>query len=144
MTQTSASTIRSTTFAVTALSILPHIFCCGIPVVAALISLGTTVGLAASLASNPLYQFVDAYHGWLLAVAVANVGVSGGLNYVAYRIDCRTAASSSCAHGDCAPKKANSLRMFMISLALLAVDVAWFGAEEWVLRLHHGNENHSH
>lgn len=144
MTQTSASTIRSTTFAVTALSILPHIFCCGIPVVAALISLGTTVGLAASLASNPLYQFVDAYHSWLLALAVGSVVVSGGLNYVAYRIDCRTAPTSSCTHGDCAPKKTNSLRIFLISLVLLAVDVAWFATEEMVLGLHHSNENHSH
>ncbi|MFZ2586705.1 MAG: hypothetical protein WAZ18_01065 [Alphaproteobacteria bacterium] len=141
-----ANQLRRTTFVVTALSVLPHIFCCGIPVVAGLISLGTTLGLAASLASNPLYMFVDAYHGWLLAAAFVSVGMSGILNYMAYQIDCRTAAQSSCHHGDCKPKKSQSFKVFMVSLALLAVDVAWFATEEMVLGLHHheAHAGHSH
>ena len=77
MSTVSTTSLRRTTWVMTMVSVIPHIFCCGIPVVAALVSLGTTVGLAASLSSNPLFMFVDAYHGWLLAVAVASVGVSG-------------------------------------------------------------------
>lgn len=137
----STTAIRKTTFAVSALSILPHIFCCGIPAVAAIIALGTTVGLGAALAGNPFYEFVDAYHAELLAVAIASVVLSGVLNFVAYRIDCRTAATSACTHGDCQPKKSSAFRVFFLSLALLAVDVAWFVAEEHVLGLHHHGEH---
>jgi len=128
--------IRRTTGVVSALSILPHILCCGIPVAMALISLGTTVGLAGVLATNPLYRFVDNYHTLLLTIAIASVVLSGILNFVAWRIDCHTAASH-CHHGDCAPKKRTSLTIFYVSLALLAVDVAWFTTEEEILGLHH-------
>lgn len=137
----STAAIRKTTFAVSALSILPHVFCCGIPAVAAIIALGTTAGLGAALAGNPFYEFVDAYHIELLSIAIASVLLSGVLNLVAYRIDCRTAETSACHHGDCKPKKLHAFRVFFLSLALLAVDVAWFAGEEFVLGLHH-HEHH--
>jgi hypothetical protein len=145
-TPVSTAAIRKTTFAVSALSILPHIFCCGIPAAAALIALGTTVGLGAALAGNPFYQFVDTYHSELLAVAIASVILSGILNLVAYRMDCRTAATSACNHGDCKPKKSHAFRVFFLSLALLMVDIGWFVAEEHVLGLHHHehHEEHAH
>lgn len=130
--------LRRTTGLVSALSILPHIFCCGIPAAMALISLGTTVGLAGVLATNPMYRFVDNYHAILLGIAVGSVVLSGILNFVAWRIDCHTAASH-CHHGDCAPKKRGSFKIFLFSLALLCLDVAWFATEEEVLGLHHGH-----
>jgi hypothetical protein len=137
-----ANTLRQSTGLMTALSIIPHLFCCGIPAVAALISLGTTVGLAASLAGNPFYQFVDAWHTELLMVAVASVIVSGILNFIAYRMDCRAAGQDSlvkghCAHADCTPKKTSSFKIFVISVVLLMLDIAWFITEEKVLGLHH-------
>ncbi len=128
--------IRSTTGIISALSILPHIFCCGIPAVMALISLGTTIGLAGVMATNPLYRFVDNYHTILLGIAIGSVVLSGILNFVAWRIDCHEAASH-CHHGDCAPKKRSSFKIFLFSLALLCVDIAWFATEEEVLGLHH-------
>ncbi len=137
-------TLRRTTSLLTALSVLPHLFCCGIPAVTALISLGTTVGLAASLAGNPFYQFVDTYHAELITIAVASVAFSGLMNFIAWRIDCRTAAHSACHHGDCTPKKNNSLKLFGLSCALLAVDLAWFAAEENVLGLHHHGHEAEH
>ncbi|RYG58435.1 MAG: hypothetical protein EON60_13180 [Alphaproteobacteria bacterium] len=132
------STIRRTTGLVSVLSILPHVFCCGIPAIMALISLGTTIGLAGVLATNPMYQFIDAYHGILLTIAISSVVISGILNYVAYRIDCHTAASH-CHHGDCTPKKRTSAKIFYVSLVLLALDLAWFATERNLLGLHnHG------
>lgn len=132
--QATASPLSKGTYIVTLLSVLPHIFCCGIPVIAAFISLGTTVGLGAALATNPVYNFVDAYHTQLLMLAIGGVTLSGILNLIAYRIDCRKAA---CTHGDCRPKKLKSFRIFLISLALLMLDLAWFAAEEHLLGLHH-------
>ncbi|MCP5405557.1 MAG: hypothetical protein H6922_04995 [Pseudomonadaceae bacterium] len=134
-------TLRRSTFVISALSILPHVFCCGIPAVAGLISLGTTVGLGAVLAANPLYKLVDAYHTELLTLAVAGVLMSGVFNLIAYQIDCRKAA---CTHGSCAPTKLRSFRIFLISLALLAVDLTWFAVEEEVLALHHHAEDAAH
>lgn len=145
-TNLSAQNVRKTTLWMSLLSILPHIFCCGIPAIAAMISLGTTVGLGAVLATNPLYSFVDQYHSILLMVAVAGVTFSGILNFIAYRIDCREAA---CSHGNCKPKKRRSFRIFMLSLFLLMLDLAWFATEEYVLGLHHHghdahHEGHAH
>ena len=138
-------TIRASTSWVSMLSILPHLLCCGIPAVAALISLGTTVGLAASLASNPFYQFVDAWHFELVMLAIASVVISGIFNLVAWRIDCREEAKTSlvhghCAHGNCAPRKNTSLKIFAVSVVLLMLDLAWFATEEKVLGLHHHHE----
>lgn len=129
-----ATTIRKSTLAMSLLSILPHLFCCGIPAIAGLIALGTTVGLGAALASNPVYSFVDTYHTQLLMVAISGVVLSGVLNFIAYRIDCRKA---SCDHGSCAPKKTKAFRVFIISCILLVLDIAWFATEEYVLELHH-------
>ncbi len=134
------TTILRSTSIISVLSILPHIFCCGVPVAMAIISLGTTIGLAGVLATNPLYQFVDNYHTILLIIAIASVVLSGILNYVAYRIDCHTAASH-CHHGDCQPKKRSSLKIFYFSLALLVLDLAWFATEEFGLHLHHGGHH---
>ncbi|MCA3244797.1 MAG: hypothetical protein INF43_05820 [Alphaproteobacteria bacterium] len=141
----SATRLRQTTSLVTMLSVLPHLLCCGIPALTALIALGSTVGLAASLAGNPFYQLVDTYHTELVLLAIASVAFSGVMNFIAYRIDCREAAQANqaalvhgtCHHGDCTPKKNTSLKLFAISCVLLALDLTWFYTEEHVLGLHH-------
>ncbi len=151
----SATQIRKTTSAVTMLSVLPHLLCCGIPVVAALIALGSTVGLAASLANNPFYNFIHVYHSELIIVAIASVAFSGIMNLIAYRIDCREAdqaaiaakdalAHGHCTHDDCTPKKSASLKLFVISCVLLCLDLAWFYTEESVLGLHHHHHETTH
>lgn len=129
--------LRQKTFWISIFSVLPHIFCCGIPAMVALISLGTTVGLAGALAANPLYNFVDTYHEILITVAVLAVVLSGFANFIAWRIDCRNAAHSTCAHDSCAPKKNSSLKIFVISCVLLVLDLAWFAVEKFELGLHH-------
>ena len=126
------SNIRKTSSILGTLSFLPHIFCCVLPIFAAIIGLGATIGLGAALASNPFYQFVDAYHWQLLGVAVAGVMLSGMFSLISYRIDCREVAGS-CTHASCAPKKLRSFRIFLISCALLALDMAWYFAEPFVL-----------
>ncbi len=138
------TSLRHGTLLVTVLSLLPHIFCCGIPVVAALIGLGTTVGLSTALAASPFYHMVDAYHTELLMLAIGGVTLSGLLNLIAYRLDCRQAACThgSCSYADCKPRKMKSFRIFFISLALLALDLAWFATEEHILGLHHHSGHH--
>ncbi len=141
-----STTLRRTAFSVSALSLLPHILCCLLPTVAALISLGTTAGLATAMASNPLYQLVDAYHPWLLTLAVAATALSGVLTYISWRIDCHdphalhdTHGHAACHHEPCAPKKSRATRMFYVSLALLALDIAWYLTESFALGRHFGH-----
>ena len=157
MTSKTPATIRRTTSIVSVLSILPHIFCCGIPAVMAIISLGTTVGLAGVLASNPFYQFVDQYHEILITLAITSVIISGILNFIAYRIDCHTAGAEGgthrstehrecvgvhkeCTHDNCIKSKRSSSKIFLFSLALLALDLAWFATEKFELGLHDHHE----
>ena len=130
------SSLRKGTFWVSIFSVLPHIFCCGIPATMAIISLGTTVGLAGVLSSNPLYKFVDSYHEILITIAVTAVLISGLANLIAWRLDCRTAAHSSCAHDSCEPRKNNSLKIFLVSCLLLTLDLSWFAFEKFGLGLH--------
>lgn len=132
------SNLRKTTFLLTTASILPHLFCCALPVVAAIIALGGTLGLGAVLATNPVYNFVDRYHTYLIIVAIFGVVISGVLNYIAYRVDCREAA---CTHGSCKPKKTRAFRIFLLSLFLLMIDIGWFVTEDRVLGLHHENSH---
>lgn len=131
-----AATVRKSTFIISALSMLPHIFCCGVPAIMALISLGTTVGLAGVLATNRLYQLVDAYHEILISLAVGSVLVSGILNYWAYRLDARAAAQLACRHPACKPKKTSNFKIFFLSCGLLLLDLAWFATEKFELGLH--------
>lgn len=140
-----ANNLRKSTTLISVLSILPHLLCCGIPAVAAIVSLGSTVGFTAALAGSPLYETLDAYHTQLLTLAIAGVTISGIFNLAAYRIDCREAA---CTHAPCKPRKLSSFRIFLISLALLMVDLAWFYTEGQ-LGLHddsghHGHNHHDH
>lgn len=129
--------------------ILPHMVCCLLPTVTALLALGSTAGLGAALASNRLYMWVDRYHVWLLVFAVAATMVSGLISWVAYQQDCR--AHAGCTHTDCRPKKSAAFKIFFISCALLVVDVGYYAAEEYILGLHnHGSraeeqpEHHAH
>ncbi len=139
---TAASTVaklRHSAFTVSILSLLPHIFCCLLPTAAALVTLGTTVGLGAALSHNSLYRVVDAYHIYFLGLAVFTVIVSGVINYVAWRIDCHSHShlSEGCHHEPCEPKKNNAFRIFLISVGLLIFDISYFLFEENILGLHH-------
>ncbi|PIZ30432.1 MAG: hypothetical protein COY40_04645 [Alphaproteobacteria bacterium CG_4_10_14_0_8_um_filter_53_9] len=129
----SSSDVRRGAGLLTILSLIPHIFCCFLPGVAALMALGSTLGLAATLADNPFYTFVDTYHLWFLTIAIGSVMVSAVANFIAWRMDCHTPTvlnPDGCSHGDCTPKKRTSLRVFFISLAFLAVDISWFAFEQ--------------
>jgi hypothetical protein len=132
--------LRHSAFTISILSLLPHIFCCLLPTAAALVSLGTTVGLATALSSNPLYRMVDAYHIYFLGLAVVTVIVSGVINYVAWRIDCHdhTALNEEgCHHEPCQPKKTGAFKIFLFSVALLVFDISYYLFEENILGLHH-------
>lgn len=144
------TTLRRSALWLSLASMLPHLFCCMLPTVAALIALGTTVGLAASLSNNPLYLFIDTYHAYFLIAAVVSTVISGALTFISWRVECRAAAAEaahqlahgSCTHGDCAPKKSQATKIFIVSAILLTLDVAWYLSEEHLLGLHnHGTHS---
>lgn len=121
------------------ISMLPHLFCCALPVMVALISLGSTIGLGAALSGNPLYHAVDANHATLLTLAIISVAVTALLNVIAWRIDCKK-AETACSHGDCTPRKKTSFKLLWISMGLLVLDITWYVIESRALDFH----NHGH
>ncbi len=134
----STEKLRHSAFAVSVISLLPHIFCCLLPTAAALVSLGTTVGLGATLVANPLYRLVDTYHVYFLSLAICAVAVSGLVNFIAWRIE---AAGHDHSHGDHQPhasKTSSAFKIFIASAILLLVDVGYFVFEKDILGLHRG------
>ena len=125
---------KKSTLLLSFIAFLPHLLCCALPIIVAIIGLGTTIGLGAALASNPLYSFVNQYHVPLLIFATIMVALSGIFNLYAYKVDCRT-AKNSCSHQSCKPKKLRSFRIFLISLFLLFLDISWFIFETNFLNL---------
>ncbi|MBI3701166.1 MAG: hypothetical protein HY242_12070 [Afipia sp.] len=134
----SVQKLRHSAFAVSIVSMLPHIFCCLLPTVAALLTLGTTVGLGAALANDRLYRFVDGYHVYILGLAVFTVVISGVVNLAASRIEIHDHGAADGHHHDASWfDRFSSLKIFLLSLGLLAFDVGYFLFEENVLGLHH-------
>lgn len=131
----STEKLRHSAFAVSVISLLPHIFCCLLPTAAALVSLGTTVGLGATLVANPLYRLVDTYHVYFLSLAVCAVAFSGLVNFIAWRVE---AAGHNHSHDDNKPTStvSSSFKIFAISAVLLVVDVGYFVFEKDILGLH--------
>ncbi|HEX2858672.1 MAG TPA: hypothetical protein VHP58_00480 [Alphaproteobacteria bacterium] len=139
-THSHAKTLRKSAFTASLFSLLPHIVCCLMPTAAALVSLGTTVGLGAALSANPLYRLVDGYHFYFLGLAVFTVILSGLINFVSWRIDCHNHSklnAEGCHHEPCEPKKSGAFRIFLFSVALLAFDIGYYLFEEDILGLHH-------
>jgi hypothetical protein len=134
----SVQKLRHSAFAVSVVSMLPHIFCCLLPTAAALLTLGTSVGLGAALANDRLYRFVDGYHIYILGLAVFTVAVSGLVNLLAYRIETHDhGATGDHRHDTSWLGRISGFRIFLLSLGLLIFDVAYFLFEENVLGLHH-------
>lgn len=142
-------TLRRSALGLSLFSILPHLLCCLLPTVAALISLGTTAGLAGALATNPLYMLVDAYHFQLLLIAIISTALSGVITYFSWRsaqLHAQAHVVNDVLACNCPTHKRQPIKIFALSLALLTLDVAWYLTEENLLGLHnhHHEEEHQH
>ncbi|MGI9406469.1 MAG: hypothetical protein ACR2O4_08870, partial [Hyphomicrobiaceae bacterium] len=79
---------------------LSHVFCCGLPMLVAILSAGAQLGLGSGVLF--VHDVMHAYEASILAGSGLLLIAGLILQYVSFRIDCRT---TGCVHGDCEPKK---------------------------------------
>ncbi|MFZ2619787.1 MAG: hypothetical protein WAX89_02845 [Alphaproteobacteria bacterium] len=131
---------RLTTAAVI-LAELSHVFCCGIPILAAALSMWTQLGMGAGFLA-----FHDAMHAYEVPVLIFSgcmIALSALLQFASHKVHCQTA----CHHGDCTPKKFQASKMFWVALALYGANLAvYFMHLSWAEEHDHmhAEEVHDH
>ncbi|MHA1540106.1 MAG: hypothetical protein ACTSXQ_06495 [Alphaproteobacteria bacterium] len=122
------SALQKTTTSLLAVTILTHLFCCGIPMVANILAFLSVFGLTAS--SGHSMHFFHYYQQEILIFATAVIVFSGVLQYISWRIDCKT---ESCKHAPCTKKKKQAAKLFWISLFLYLTNLIFFLLGEHLL-----------
>jgi hypothetical protein len=98
-----------------------HIFCCGIPITVAALSLGGAGGAFAFL-----HAFHDVMHDYEVPVLLGSaflLALSGALQYVSFRLDCRR---TGCRHGDCTPRKFRASLLLKLALVVYGINLLLF------------------
>ena len=113
--------IQSTAAAVSLLAELSHIFCCGLPVLVAVLSVGSQIGLGGGFLA--FHALVHNYEVMILAGSGLLLALGLALHYVSFRINCR---ATGCAHDDCEPVKFRVGWIFAIALVLYCANIAFF------------------
>ncbi len=100
---------------------LSHIFCCGIPMLVAVLSTIMQIGLGGS------FLFLhDLLHNYEIPIFIGSglmLLLGLGLHYLSFYLDCR---STGCEHADCTPKKFRVGRVFIFAATLFAVNLTFF------------------
>ncbi|MGI9404846.1 MAG: hypothetical protein ACR2O4_00625 [Hyphomicrobiaceae bacterium] len=100
---------------------LSHVFCCGLPMLVAILSAGAQIGFGSGF-----LLIHDVMHVWEVQIlAGSGLLLIAGLilQYVSFRIDCRT---TGCTHGDCEPRKMKVSGIFKIAVLMFAANVAFY------------------
>ena len=113
--------IQSTAAAVSLVAELSHIFCCGLPIIVAVLSVGSQVGLGGAFLA--IHAVMHNYEIMILAGSGLLLAMGLALHYVSYYINCRAAG---CAHDDCEPVKFRVGWIFAIALVLYSANIAFF------------------
>jgi hypothetical protein len=98
---------------------LSHIFCCGLPLLMAVLATSMQVGVSSSLLF--LHYKLHAYEIPILIGSGLLLVVGLLLQYISHRLDCR---STGCHHEPCAPKKMKVSKLFIFAVAMYAVNIA--------------------
>ena len=132
------------------LALSSHIFCCGLPLVFAIASLLTSVGVFSLEGLIPSW-----YHEFEIAMMVfsgAMLLLTAVIHLISWRMDC--IKDAGCSHSDCTPKKKRSnLLLYIATIAFLVnIFVFTFGKHNHeVVQKHdshsldeHGHDEHAH
>jgi len=104
--------------AVALLSSISHIFCCGLPLVATLFSLGAATG---ALTSQTAFEaFFHDYEAWIMGGAAFMLVLGGAAQYVSWKLDC---TKEGCFHSPCEPKKKMAFKIYLVSCAIFVLSL---------------------
>jgi len=113
--------IRTTTSVAAVLVVLPHFFCCVLPITMSILGLGSSLGI---------FTFSAGHLSWFHQYQVISLVFSGAVllvaalaQYIGWKMDCR---QEYCSHGPCAPKKRWFFKLFIVSVALFAFNISIF------------------
>ncbi len=110
--------IRKVTSAMAIVTLLPHLFCCVIPLVMSVVGFGASLGLFTLNSSG--FEWLIEYEPHMMAVAGVMLLVGAAVQLISWRIDCR---KEYCTHEPCEPKKKRSLNLFYLASALYVVSL---------------------
>ena len=114
-------------------SLVSHFFCCFLPGVISLVTLVTLTGSAVITMED--FGIPEYIHEKMIYISFVVLVMSGIVNYISYRIDCR---DMGCVHGSCAPKKSKYFKLYAYSVAFFLLNAAiHFG-----LHTDHDHEHH--
>jgi len=103
---------------------LSHILCCGLPLLASILSIGAVTGSAFGVAS--LHDKMHAYELHILIFSGAMLVFSGVSLLIARRIDC--VKDGGCSHQPCAPKKNLSFKIFLVACFIFILNLAFYAS----------------
>jgi len=110
------------TYALLVSSALMHIFCCGIPLILALMNMTVVFGIAGAGALHS--GWFEQFEMTVLVVSGTLLVVTGLIQFISGRVDCRT--DGICAHQPCDKKKHLSKRIFQFAVVLYIINLALF------------------
>lgn len=102
------------------LAAFSHVFCCGLPMAATLLSLGAVTGGALGLGA--LHAYLHAYENVIIVFSGLMLCLSFAALKLSERMDC--SAQGDCCHEPCAPKKHGHRILFWVAFALFWVNFA--------------------
>ena len=102
-------------------SVLGHVFCCGLPMVLGLVSL--LAGMGAMAHSFPglhnLHNFVHAHEGLLIGFSMFMLALGWGFQIHANKVDCH---DTGCSHPPCEPKKSKASKLLLVATVLFLLN----------------------
>jgi|GEM_PF-4014507 len=120
-TNTRMISLKKTAAAFSVLAELGHVFCCGLPVLIAVLSAGGQIGLGGIFLSY--HDQIHAYESRILIGSGLLLALGLALHFVSHRIDCRSKGGD---HDDCRPAKFRIGWLFSIALCLFVGNVAFY------------------
>ena len=99
------------------LSLCTHFFCCFLPGVVSVLTLVTVTGAATITMED--FGIPESVHEQMIYISALVLVISGFLNYLSWKIDCREVG---CVHEPCAPRKSKYFKLYMISVVFFLLN----------------------
>jgi len=113
--------VKKTAAAFSIVAELAHIFCCGLPVLVAVLSAGGQLGLGGIFLTY--HGQIHAYEVHILVGSGILLAIGLALHFISHRIDCRSTDGN---HGDCRSKKFRVGGIFSIALLLFVANIVFY------------------
>jgi hypothetical protein len=101
-----------------------HVLCCGLPLLLSIGTIASLIGLGSGGVFHPAW--FDAYEERLLMLSASILAITGLVQFISYRLDCRRMAASHCHHAPCDKKKRLARNLYGFAVALFAINLIIF------------------